>query len=358
MKSSTSIHDVLNSLAERMKEDATGKYRFSSGVDMKRMELIETAYGISLPSSYRQFLEQYDGGMITEDPASYYCDMTEEEPDGPIDTSNSFFSLSKMHDEYENLYLNDALVDEEFEGIYPVIPIGQSIDKRIFFTLSQIPNTSEPPIFIGNMEHKSCKLVSHDFAAFLSLYVKHSGFPVLPLEKSEDECYSYIKEHIEKQDKKEFENPEKGIERCNALIELFPDEAWHYNLRGLYSQELDKTDKALSDFDHAVELEGENAYYRYCRGYFYLLEGKPKRALLDLDLAVRLEMDDPLYRYARALALFELSHTSKALLDCHMILDQDPNTPLGLSLRESLDAAMKTKEREMSAKREQENKKS
>ena len=262
------IDQVLDLLNEKLMSDPLSKYRFNISTDPERIGLIEKGYGIVFPPSYRKFIEHFDGGMITEEPASYYQDMTDEEPDGIIDTSNSFYPLTKVHDEYENWFLDNVLVERDYNNLYPIIPVGQSIDKEIFFTLSQLPDQVEPPIFKSNVEHTDCSVVSENFATFLWSYIKHDGFPDFQKVKSR-KCREQISEHVTQFQESTIDDSNSGIKRCNALIKLFPNDAWHYNQRGLYYQDLDESENAIQNFNRAIEMDGENHYYWYCRGNFY-----------------------------------------------------------------------------------------
>jgi tetratricopeptide (TPR) repeat protein len=345
MSSKKRIDQVLDLLNEKLISDPLSKFRFNISTDPERIGLIEKGYGIVFPPSYRKFLEHFDGGMITEEPATYYQDMTDEEPDGIIDTSNSFYPLTKIHVEYENWFLDNILIEQDYDGLYPIIPIGQSTDKEIFFTLSQLVDQAEPPIFKCSSDKTTCSVISENFSEFLWSYIKHDGFPPLKDHKG-IECNQQIDDHVTQFRESTVDDSNAGVKRCDALIKLTPNDAWYYNQRGLYYQDLDEMENATQDFNRAIDMDSENAYYWYCRGNFHLKNGNPKLALLDLDIAVRLKMQDPLYRYARAMALFELNFISKALMDCHMIQDQEPNSPLGWSLRNSIEEAMKLKDQE------------
>jgi tetratricopeptide (TPR) repeat protein len=325
---------ALDFLQYRLKEGAD-RYRFWPGVAEEKIDLLETAYRIVFPPSHREFLQTCNGGMITPEPASYYQDMTDEEPDGPIDSSFCLFSLDQIHEHYEELMLDDWLMGEEVEGFYPypIIPIGQSPDKRLLLVFSQPGFEKESPVYISLEDEMGCAEVSESFAEFLKLYLKNMGLPPLP-DQDEDGKGSYrLSVHEMLVIAEDEEHPEQAIERYHALIQLFPDDAWYYSQRGLAYQALEQRQKALKDFNQAIRMDGNKAFYRYCRGDLLLSYGSPRQALIDLDLAVRLEPGNKLYHYLRASAFFALERYPEALEDCHAALRIAPLYVIALELR-------------------------
>jgi len=70
----------LKTLEERVWQGAE-KYNFNARLEEGLLETYQKAYGIVLPESYGQFMNRFNGGMISEMKDSFYIDMTEWEPD-------------------------------------------------------------------------------------------------------------------------------------------------------------------------------------------------------------------------------------------------------------------------------------
>lgn len=328
------ISTNIKSLEEKVWQ-GTPKYNFNIRLDIEEIETFEKAYGIVLAESYKMFLERFNGGMITEFESSYYIDMTEWEPDGPKWSSNYLYELEKIHDEYRDLKLDNILLDQNFKGIYPIIPIGKTANQELIFQLSQKGQQKESPVFVSfdNSNLGKSEQIATDFNRFLGAYIQHNGFPPLAANSNNPLCIDYIKENRILNIASQEESYEEILIRNSALMILFPDDGWNYLERGNAHLDNGQRKLALADFNKAIELDTEEAFFYYCRGDLILKYGSPRKSLIDLDTAVKLRPNDYLYLTGRAAAFYKLRKLDKSLADCNTVLQKNGNYKLALYVR-------------------------
>lgn len=300
------------------------KYHFGMGIEMEEIETIAKAYGLVFPKSYKQFLHQFNGGMITEYEDSFYIDMTDWEPDGPKESSYYFYSLDEMLDEYRSMRLDDQLLEDGFQGIYPIIPICKSPTNGLLFLLSQRGLKQQSPVFSTfGMDHLAdCEQIAPDFGHFLDLHLQHNGFPPIKLNSSKDLCNKFVKENALLKIAKKKETNKQIIERNTALLKLYPKDDMNYIERGNALLDQGQRQLALEDYNKALTLGPKQAFNYYCRGNLILKYGSARKALIDMDTAVQLEPNDSLYLSGRADAFYKLGRLEEALNDCNTILNE------------------------------------
>lgn len=324
----------LSLLQERDKKGFP-KYHFQIGNEIDQIKLLEDAYSILFPDSFRLFLENFDGGMICEYEDHYYIDMTDWEPDGPKESSIYLYSLDEIIDEFRDFRLEDVFLEEGINGKYPFIPIGKTPNQGIIFILSQRGLKEESPVFISYDKDelgKSHQIASH-FDAFLNDYLKHEGFPPLKLYKTQGLCSDYLKNKEVLKIAQENESPQEMIKRNTALMQLYPKDSMNYIERANAYVIIGQREMALIDYNKAVELDPEDAFVHYCRGAFVMKYGSKRKALIDFDIAVHLKPKDLFYLNGRSDILFELGMYKKALKDCNTILIEDWRNFLALHTR-------------------------
>lgn len=313
----------LHKLEEKIKT-GSAKYHFGIGVEIEKIETIEKAYGLVFPVAYKQFLQHFNGGMITEYDGSFYTDMTEWEPDGPKESSYYFYSLDELVDSYRSMRLDDDLIEDDFQGIYPIIPICKTPGNGQLFLLSQRGLNQESPVF-GNfgLDHlEDCEQISADFDHYLNLYLQYDGFPPIKLNSNKNLCKKFLEENAILTIAREKESNKQVIERNTALLKLYPKDGMNYIERGNALLHQGQRKLALEDYNKALELEPDEAFNYYCRGSLILEYGSARKALIDMDTAVQLEPKDALYLAGRADAFYKLGRLEEALKDCNTILNE------------------------------------
>ena len=85
---------------------------------------------------------------------------------------------------------------------------------------------------------------------------------------------------------KEFKEPQKAIEYLTKAIQLQPDNADTYNMRGSIYMTTDKNQLAYDDFNKAIQLNPMNADYYNNRGTVYEKTRHYKEAIKDFDEAI------------------------------------------------------------------------
>jgi len=323
----------------------TPKYNFNARLEEGLLETYEKAYGIKLPKSYRQFMERFNGGMISEEEDSFYTDMTEWEPDSQKWSSFYFYNLDEMIEKFRDLRLDSFLFEKAFSGNYPVIPFcrvpGYESNGFLFLFSSKGLETESPVFWAGE---DVCGQIAENFHDFVGWLLEYDGFP--PIEKvlHTHSCLDFKRDNeIEKI--AVGETFEEEMERHAAYLTINPDDKWthcergnSYAYKGLYQE-------ALEDFNKAIELDPEEAFFYHCRGDLQLHHGSVRKALIDLDIAVKLEPDKKMFLAGRAEALDKLGRYKKALADCNKVLTDDPHFYLALSTRYDIYTAMGEKEK-------------
>ncbi len=313
------------------------KYKFNTRIRRNEIETFGKAFGISLSESHIQFLENFNGGLIQEYEDAYYIDMTEWEPDGPKWSSFSLFSLNEIIEQYRSLKLDNWLLDENFEGNYPIIPICStpgSVDN-ILFMVSNKGLSKESPIFscVKEKEAFRCTKIATDFNTFLGYYLESEGFPALLPDDIEPSWNNFMLKNKVIEIASGEETFPESIARCTAHLKLFPKNEWAYCERGTFYGFNNQIKKALKDINKAIDIDEKIGFFYYCRGELILENGNPRVALIDLDIAVNLEPDKAMFRISRANAFLKLNKFKKALLDCNKVLEANRTDIFGLQTR-------------------------
>ncbi len=127
----------------------TPKYNFNARLDIEKIEIFEKAYGIVLPESYKQFLERFNGGMITRYKWTSYVDMSEFEAEHPTRDSYLIHGYDELIDNYTDLKQDKWLMSEGYYDNYPVIPICSMPESegKFLFVFSGKEMDAESPVF-------------------------------------------------------------------------------------------------------------------------------------------------------------------------------------------------------------------
>lgn len=336
----TELFSNIEKLKELCRQGDT-RINFNSHLDVKEIEIFEKAYGIGFSESYKQFLEIFNGGMILEQEIYFYTDMTDWEPDGPKHSSFYFFTLDELCDKYTEADNNNWLVDDEFIGKYPIIPICSSPKQELIFMISQKGIVGESPVFIcRDSDDFACTKIANSFNTFLGFYIESDGFPALLKDDIEPEWEDFMNKHNIMDIANREETDEEIIERTNAYIQLFPKSGWSYNERGIAYRDGGQNKLALNDFNKSIKLNPEKAFFYYCRGTLIVNYGSKRKALIDFDVAVKLKPESKLFLSGRADALQKLGKLKAALADCNKVLDEDSEYTLALYVLERVYKAM------------------
>ncbi|NET72371.1 MAG: tetratricopeptide repeat protein [Sphaerospermopsis sp. SIO1G2] len=91
-----------------------------------------------------------------------------------------------------------------------------------------------------------------------------------------------------------FSKAKKGdyggaIVAYNNVIKLDPKNAFAYNYRGAYYNDLEKYERAIQDFNQAIKLDSKYAVAYNNRGYSYRKLGKYERAIQDHNQAIKIK---------------------------------------------------------------------
>ncbi|MFK5981854.1 MAG: SMI1/KNR4 family protein [Flavobacteriaceae bacterium] len=322
---------------EKRVYQGTPKYNFNIRIKRDEIETFGKAYGIILSEAYIQFLERFNGGMILEFEETFYIDMTQWEPDGPKWSSFYFYNLNELIEKYRDLRLENWLFDEDFNGLYPIIPICETPGPahNIIFTVSNKGLTNDSPVFssVKVSGKYQCTKIARGFNTFLGYYIESDGFPALLPDDIEPSWQVFFEKNNLLSIANKEETYLENIAKCTAHLKLFPNNEWSYCERGNTHKYNGHLKLAIKDFNKAIELDDHKGFFYYCRGDLVLEHGNPRKALIDLDIAVNLEPDNKMFLHKRAEAFLELNMLEKALEDCNTVLDIDDKDIFALQTR-------------------------
>ena len=89
----------------------------------------------------------------------------------------------------------------------------------------------------------------------------------------------------------EDNRPREAMEQVNNIIQLYPNHATNYVVRGGMEQERKQYEAAIYDFDKAIQLEPENPEHYLSRANCYLAMKRRKLARRDIEHARSLGAD-------------------------------------------------------------------
>ena len=238
-----------------------------------------------------------------------YTDMTEWEPDGPKWSSFCLFSLDELSESYRSLRLDNWLLDDRFEGNYPIIPICRipASANNLIFMVSNKGLSKESPVFSGIKESGTftCTKIASDFNTFLGYYIESDGFPAMLPDDIEPSWEVFMKKNQIIKIASEEETYSESIARSTAHLKIFPENEWSYCERSAAHVFNNQIKKALIDINKSIEIDENVSFFYYCRGELILEHGSPRKALIDLDIAVNLEPDKSMFRIRRATAFLK-----------------------------------------------------
>lgn len=325
------IKAVIEKLRESIKK---GELETSFGlrVDIEKVNLFETAFGVRLPASFKVFLSELNGGFIANEEANWY--WLNEGFDEAERYSNRFLDLDEIIEEYESLSIDKWKLIPELDGIYPYIPffITNNGEKLVFV---DYPMPGECGVFyaIHDEPASDWTMIAKDFTDFFEFYINSNGeIPnedVDPTIRAESFLWMQNQEWRKERD----EDPEEIVKRCTAYLSFFPKDVLSYTSRANAYADLNQYEKALMDFNKSLEMDPKNAFAYSCRGDMFLKIKKTRQALIDFDSACQLQPKDAYYIARRANAHYFLNNIDKALEDCNLAIEIDEHLVIAYMFR-------------------------
>ena len=118
---------------------------------------------------------------------------------------------------------------------------------------------------------------------------------------------------------------DEAIENLNKAIELTPNNAGAYRVRGLARHMRGDYDKAVSDLSQAIEMDPKDAPAHGMRGNAYRERKEYDKAIADLSRAIELVGDDFYVRSSRGIAYSEKGEYDKAIADLSRAIELKPD---------------------------------
>ncbi len=116
-----------------------------------------------------------------------------------------------------------------------------------------------------------------------------------------------------------------AIDAYSKAIEMDPKYEIAIEWRGLaYFFNQSNSQKALADFDKLIEINPNKAFYYSMRGSMYLDIGDYKRAIRDQNSAIKLNPQDAISFHSRGIAYYKLGNDEEALNDYNHAIKLNP----------------------------------
>ncbi len=245
------IHYVLDNLEDLIAK-GTVKGLFNPPADPDMINHVERAFDITLPESYKSFLQRFNGGLIAGPKLNKLV------ADGDIETvkwnSFNFFSLWELISHYEDCRDKDWKI-YDFKGPYPYIPFASTAINELIVFVNVGYGQPESPIFDAFHEEpaNSWGVLASNFTEFLGQYIENKGEPetigkTAPA-TAEELCWTPTL--IEQ---KGLEKPKAVIRRMTAYIAIYPNDYSAYQNRSRALLESGRIEEARADLSKAIEL--------------------------------------------------------------------------------------------------------
>jgi tetratricopeptide (TPR) repeat protein len=105
---------------------------------------------------------------------------------------------------------------------------------------------------------------------------------------------------------------ERALIHANDLIEMDPNGADPFVLRGYIFIEMKKWDKALVDYNHSIDLDPKSSYAYFCRSEAYYYIGLFEASAADASKAILLDPGLGAGHFQRAMCFARLSRDAEA----------------------------------------------
>jgi len=109
----------------------------------------------------------------------------------------------------------------------------------------------------------------------------------------------------------------RAISFHTRSIELIPDEAGGFLVRGETYQKMGRHDLAMSDYNKAVEVEPRNAMAYFTRGSAHTEKGRHEEALSNYTKAIEIDPKHAEAYLRRGMAHYETERYRESVLDCN-----------------------------------------
>jgi len=128
-------------------------------------------------------------------------------------------------------------------------------------------------------------------------------------------------------------NHTDAVKAFNKAIELNPQDAQAYNIRGITYGILGNYQQEIKDFDKAIELNPRDAQAYYNRGVSYSNLGNRLQAIKDYNRAIERNPQDAKTYYNRGISYHELGNYKQAIKDFDKAIELNPQYTIAYNNR-------------------------
>lgn len=118
---------------------------------------------------------------------------------------------------------------------------------------------------------------------------------------------------------------QEAIDKCGEAINMQPNQASAYNVRGVMLHNSGQHESALKSYTKAVELEPNNPTFIFYRSITHDALSHSEEALKDKSKAIELSPDNAEYYHSRAVLLHKLGRYEDALKDRDQTIKLEPD---------------------------------
>jgi tetratricopeptide (TPR) repeat protein len=123
------------------------------------------------------------------------------------------------------------------------------------------------------------------------------------------------------------------VSAANVSLQLNPNYAEGYRLRGVAHLELGELEEAIADLSVAVERDPQDAEAYFQRGTTHYFNEAPELALQDYSRAIEIDPTNAEYYSSRASVHQDLHDYEHAIADSTRLIELEPDSPDGYLLR-------------------------
>jgi hypothetical protein len=234
--------------------------RFDPQYHPEEIELMEKAFDIRLPESYKAFLELFDGGFI------FGPSLMSVAERGDMETVrwNSFvlFGIRELMSHYEDLVDRDWKV-YDFEGPFPYIPFASTPVNELLVFVNRPWGASESPVFDAFHEEPADAwgVVAPTFGDFLLQYLDSGGNPS-SIGSESDLKATEMRWEPDPGTWEGLQKPKAVIRRTTAYLKLYPYDRYALKERAAAYEKSGRFEEAQKDLE-----DSEKVWDRYADPY-------------------------------------------------------------------------------------------
>ncbi len=313
-------------LLESLKIQHPLRINFNDPANAEDIKMLENYFGITLPNSYKKFLLNYDGGFICGEKLAEII-LRDKSLETAEWNSLKIFSVTELIYYYDKYSTNNWKLDEDWEGVYPVIPFARTETQELLVFIADT-GVDEYPIFDAFHEDpvSDWGKLFDSFEEFFERYVTEMGELKTISDADQPTAEKFLPDSGWRERPEYSEDPNEIVDYCTASIKIAGPTAYAHKMRAIAYIKLGKLDLAEKDINEAITIEPDDSYAFNIYAGICEEQGRFEDALKFHDISVSLEDDSD----SSAICLRANFHLSRgnyneAINDATKAIEIDPN---------------------------------